>query len=82
MEVLIEIHLCTTQCWLNKLGYEYKDVYKDVFIDAHRCLDIVEDHAKFLKVMKDLKPYIVEFEKDGTMKLKVYLNDCKVEGPN
>lgn len=82
MEVSIEICLQTAQTCLNKLGYEYKDVCKNVFIDRHKQSGVVEDCANFLKVIKDLKPYMVEFDQDGTMKLKIYLNDCIVEGSN
>ena len=81
-EAPIEIRSRTARTWLNKLGYEYKDVRKDVFIDGHERPDVVEDRAKFLKVMKGLKPYMVEFEEDGTMKAKVYPDDCAVEGQN
>lgn len=41
-----------------------QDVGKDVFIDEHERPDVVEDRANFLKVMEDLKPYIVEFKED------------------
>ncbi len=43
---------------------------------------MVKDCANFLKVIKDLKPYIVEFKEDKIMKLKVYPNNCTVESPN
>lgn len=82
MEVLIEICSHTARTWLNKLGYKYKDVRKDVFIDGHERPDVVENRVNFLKVMEDLKPYMVEFEEDGTMKPKVYPDDCVVEGLN
>lgn len=36
---------------------------------------MVEDCANFLKVINNLKPYIIEFEEDGTMKAKIYLNN-------
>lgn len=29
--------------------------------------------------MKDLKPYLIEFEKNGSIKIKKYLDDCIVE---
>lgn len=32
--------------------------------------------------MKELKPYIIEFNKNDVMKPKVYLSDCVVEGNN
>lgn len=82
VEVPTEIRSRTARTWLNKLGYEYKDVRKDVLIDGHERPDVVEDRANFLKVMEDLKPDMVEFEEDGTMKAKVYPDDCVVEGQN
>lgn len=82
VEVPIEIRSRTARTWLNKLGYEYKDVRKDVLIDGHERPDVVEDRANFLKVMEDLKPDMVEFEENETMKAKVYPDDCVVEGQN
>lgn len=32
--------------------------------------------------MKELKSYLVKFEKNGAMKFKVYLSDCVVGGNN
>ena len=32
--------------------------------------------------MEDLKFYVVEFQEDGTIKPKVYPDDCRIEGPN
>lgn len=32
--------------------------------------------------MKELKPYIIEFNKNDAIKPKVYLSDCVVEGNN
>lgn len=58
--------------WLYKLGYEYKDVCKDVFMNKHKQLNIIEDSKNFFKKMKELKPYIVEFEKDNIIKPKLY----------
>lgn len=68
--------------WLNKLGYKYKDVYKNVFINEHKQLDMVKNCINFLKVMKNLKLYMIEFQEDETIKPKEYLHGSKVEGPN
>ena len=56
IEVPIEICSYTAQSWLNKLGYEYKDICKNIFIDRHKQFDVIEDRANFLKVLEDLKP--------------------------
>lgn len=82
MEVPIEIRSRTARSWLNKLGYEYKNVRKDVFIDEHERPDVMEDRATFLKVMEDLKPYMIEFKDNRTMKPKVYPDDCAITSPN
>ncbi len=82
VETLIIICLRTAQSWLCKLGYVYKDVCKDVFVDGHEQSDVVEDRANFLKKMEELKPYMFEFFEDGAMKPKVYPSNCVVGGKN
>ena len=80
VEIPIMIQSRTAQRWLYKLGYEYKDVHKDVFIDGHERSDVVEDCKVFLNKIEELKPYIVEFDEDGAIKPKVYLLDCVIGG--
>lgn len=63
---------------LFKLGFEYKNIKKDVFVDKHKRLDVVKDCKKFLNTIKDLKPYLVEFEKDRSIKTKNYPDDCAI----
>lgn len=75
METHIEICSQTVENWLYKLEYEYQDVRYDMFIDEHECSDMVEDRNSFLTRMKDLKPYIVEFEENNAIKPKIYLSD-------
>lgn len=58
---------------------EYNDIYKNVFIDGHKCLNVVEDWNNFLTRIEDLKLYIVEFEENSKMKLKIYPLGCIVE---
>ena len=82
IETPITIRSRTARTWLRKLGYVYKDVRKDVFVDGHERSDVVEDRTHFLKKMEELKLYMVEFNEDGTMKPKVYPSDCAVEGEN
>lgn len=76
----VEIKSRTARRWLHKLGFEYKDVKKDVFVDGHERPDVIEDREQFLKTKKELEPYLVEFEEDGTMKAKNYPLDCEVGG--
>lgn len=75
IETPIEICSQTTQNWLCKLKYEYQDVWYDMFFDEHECSDMVKDRNSFLTRMKDLKPYIVEFEENNAIKPKIYLFD-------
>ena len=70
----------TARTWLRKLGFVYKEVRKDVFIDGHERPDVVEDRNRFLAKMEELKPYMVEFNEDGAMKAKDYPVDCAVGG--
>lgn len=82
VETLIVICSSTAQKWLYKLEYEYKNVYKDMFIDRHKWLEVVEDHKIFLEKIEELKLYMVEFDKNSVMKFKVYLSDCAIGGNN
>lgn len=51
-----------------------------MFVDGHERPDVVEDCERFLKVMEELKPYMIEFNKDGIMKDKEYSLNCAVGG--
>ncbi len=53
---------------------------KDLFIDGHERSDVMEDRNNFMTIIEDLKPYMVKFEENGVMKLKIYLFDCAIEG--
>lgn len=55
---------------------------KDMFIHKYKWPDIIEDCEQFLIKMKKIKPYIIEFKKDDTIKMKDYFLDCIVEGKN
>lgn len=77
-EIPILIWLHTACNWLRKLGYEYKNIRKDIFVDGHKRLDIMENWKNFLQKMEELKPYIVEFDKNCAMKPKIYPVDCAV----
>lgn len=50
----IEMKSKTARNWLHELGFEYKDVKKDVFVDGHERPDVIEDCKKFLSTMKNL----------------------------
>lgn len=63
VETPIVIRLRIARTWLRKLGYVYKDVHKDVFVDGHEQSDVGKDCANFLKQMKELKP-LLSFDAD------------------
>ena len=73
---------CTARIWLNKLGYQYTNIKKGVFLDGHERPNVVEYQAQFLKELEALDPYLVEFCNDSSMEEKVYPSDCAVSGPN
>lgn len=76
----IKIRSRTARRWLNRLGYQYRYIGKNVFIDGHERPDVVKDREVFLETMKSLAPYLVEFDKDGNMLPKAYPVDCEVRG--
>lgn len=82
MEIPIMIWLYTAQKWLYKLGYQYKNIYKDMFINRHEQSNIIKNYKVFFNKIKKLKPYIIEFDKDSIIKYKVYFSNCIVKGNN
>ena len=80
IETPIVICLRTAHIWLRKLGFLYKDVRKDVFVDGHEQPDVVEEQNLFSTQMEESKPYMVEFNEDGAMKAKEYPVDYVVGG--
>lgn len=73
IKISITIYLRIAQRWLRKLGYKYKNRYKDVFI---------KDYKNLLKKMKEFKLYIVEFKEESIIKTKTYLSDYVIKGLN
>ena len=51
-----------------------------MFIDRHKRPNIMKDCKKFLEKIEELKPYLVEFNEDSTMKKKNYPANCAVNG--
>lgn len=76
METPIVICLRTARKWLCKLGYENKNICKNIFVDRHKQCDIVKDYKNFFKKIKELKSYIIKFEENKIMKLKIYPFNC------
>lgn len=63
---------CKAQTWLCKLGFVYKKVCKNVFVDKHKWPDIKENRNLFLTWIEELKLYIIEFNKNSIIKAKKY----------
>jgi hypothetical protein len=72
----------TARRWLNRLGYNWQDVKKGVFLDGHERDDVVEYRQRFLQEMEGLLPYLVKFAEDGSMQEKTYPAGCIVGGPD
>lgn len=64
------------------MGYKWKKVQKGGFFDGHKRENLVEYQEIFLREIKSLLPYFVEFKEDGTILLKEYPDDCAVGSPN
>lgn len=56
----------------NKFRFKYKNITKKVFIK------IIEDYKQFLKIIKKLKLYLIEFEENNIIKTKNYFLNYKI----
>lgn len=68
----IQIRSRTARKWLNKLGYTFRLVGRNVFIDGHERPDVIKARTDFLHTLKDLEPYLVEFDENGRIMDKAY----------
>ena len=57
----------TAHIWLNKLGYQYTDIKKEVFLDGHEQTNVIEYQAQFLKELEVHGLYLVKFRDDDSM---------------
>lgn len=53
-----------------------------MFIDTNKFSNIVKNWNNFLIRMENLKSYIIKFEKNDKMKLKINLFDCTIRKNN
>ena len=57
----------TARRWLKKLGFVYKDVKKDVYLDGHEREDVVKYRDEvFLKIWQEASRRFVVFKEDGS----------------
>lgn len=49
-----------------------------MFIDEYECPNIVKDWRVFLKIMSNLKPYLVELDLEKNIKNKIYSDDYQI----
>lgn len=55
--------------WLNRLGFEWKDVRKNIYIDGHDRPEVLEYRKEFLMRMEALAPRFATFDpENGTIK--------------
>lgn len=79
IEILIIIWLHRIENKLYKLKYEYKNIYKNIFINKHKLSNIIEKYKNFLQKIKKPRFYIIKFEKNDTIKPKIYLSDYAIK---
>jgi len=70
----------TARRWLARLGFQWTDVRKGVYIDGHERPDVIEERVRFLEQLEGLQPYLVEFDEFGRITPKVYPRGCEVGG--
>lgn len=78
----VTIQSRTARKWLNRLGYRYRHMGKNVFVDGQERADIIEDQKIFLKIMEEMEPYLVEFDHNGIMLSKIYPSNCEIKREN
>ena len=57
---------------------KYYYIGKNVFIDKYKRPDVNKNHKKFLKIIKKLGLYFIEFNKINEIIPKIYPTDCKI----
>ena len=53
--------------WLKSMGYSWRTVRKNVYVDGHEREDVVEHRKKFLQTFKDLEPRIAKWDENGEL---------------
>lgn len=61
---------------MNKLILKYQYISKNLFVDSLDWADVSEDKKQFLKSIRNWEPYLVEFDNESQMLLKLnVIND-------
>lgn len=54
------------------MKYKNENIFKDIFIDDYKQVDIIKNDINFLRIIDKLKLYIIKFKKDVIIKAKLY----------
>ncbi|CAG8742762.1 17712_t:CDS:2 [Rhizophagus irregularis] len=60
-----------TRNWLNKMGFEFKQFKKGVYVDGHERPDVIAYRSKFLEQMASYEKLMPKFEDDN---LEIQIN--------
>lgn len=71
----ISIRSRTVDKWLPQKGYYWVNIQRHIFIGGLQKFDVVEYHNQLLKDMEAIKFYLVKFQKNISIKSKVYLEN-------
>ena len=58
----------------------YKDIQKDVFVDKYKKPNEIKNNTNLLKIMEELKSFLMELNENDIMQSKIYLSSYIVEG--
>lgn len=76
------IYLGIFQRCLCNLGYKYKNVYKNVFVDKHKWSNVIKNCRNFVRKIERLKPYMIKVDKNDIIKSKIYYFNWKIKKKN
>ncbi|PKB95594.1 hypothetical protein RhiirA5_302831, partial [Rhizophagus irregularis] len=71
IEQEITISTRMTRNWLNKMGFEFKQFKKGVYVDGHERPDVIAYRSKFLEQMASYEKLMPKFEDDN---LEIQIN--------
>lgn len=69
----------TVRRWLRRLGFDGRDIKKEVYTDGHERNDVRAYREQFLLLLEAYWPRVVEFNDDGGMIDKDYQEGVEVD---